>query len=80
MKLEDYTTEELKNELKRRAAVANEEKKNESRCRNCIHLVKDERYGDMWHCAVRTWGRKVIRNYCIKPCFKACDKFEKVNN
>lgn len=77
MKLEDYTTEELKNELKRRSAVEKEKKKNESRCRNCIHFVKDERHNGMYHCAVRTWGRKIVRNYCIKPYFKACEKFEK---
>jgi len=80
MKLEDYTTEELKNELKRRAAEAKEKRKTELKCRNCIHIIKDERYGNMYHCAVRTWGKKIVRNYCIKPCFKACDKFEKVND
>lgn len=75
MNLADYTTEELKAELKRRADFKKLEKKNEKRCRNCVHMIKHPNFDKMWLCSARTWG-KYDRPYCIKPHFKACDKYK----
>lgn len=80
MELKDYTTEELKAEIKRRAELARaqktEEMKTALRCRNCKHLVLSE-WPHRDTCAVRTWGKKYPRHYCVSPSTKACDKFER---
>ena len=81
MELKDYTTEEIKAELKRRSIIEKEkreeERKTALRCRNCKHCILDPKGYNFYHCAVRTWGKKIVRNYCIRPCNKACDKFER---
>lgn len=77
MKLEEYTTEQLKKELKRRNEEKHKEKNNELRCRNCIHIIKNPKFDRTYLCNARTWGKKITYNYTIKPYFKACDKFEK---
>ena len=76
MELKDYTTEELRAEIKRRNALVKEAKKQELRCRNCKHLMNHPHANYMYLCGVRTWGKKYKRNYCVKLHTKACDKFE----
>lgn len=81
MELKDYTTEQLKEELKRRVeekrAQKAEEMKTALRCRNCKHCIPHPKGFHFYHCAVRTWGKNIVRNYCVKPSQKACDKFER---
>ena len=80
MELKDYSTEELKAELKRRAELAKAQKAEEmrtaKRCRNCKHCTPHTQGWNFYHCSVRTWGKKIVRNYCVNPSQKACDKFE----
>lgn len=76
MELKDYTTEELRAEIKRRYALKKEEDKKKLRCRNCLHC-KQHPYGfNVFLCDTRTWGKKRPRNYCVKPSTPACEKFE----
>lgn len=86
MELKDYTTEQLKDELKRRVeekkAQKAEEMKTALRCSNCRHFMPNPNVpswcrGNYFICNVRTWGKKIVRNYCVKPSTKACDKFER---
>lgn len=81
MELKDYTIEELKAELKRRVELAKiqkaEEMENALRCRNCKHCVAANSWGNFYQCAVRTYGKKFTRHYCVNPSTKACDKFER---
>jgi len=81
MELKDYTTEQLKAELKRRyeekKALKAEEMKTALRCRNCVHCVNYPNWTNLYHCEVRTCGKKIVRNYCVRPSQKACDKFER---
>lgn len=80
MELKDYTTEEIKAELKRRSIIEKEkreeEKKNTLRCRNCKHCIPNPHFTEMYNCSIRTWGKTIVRNYVVRPCAKACDKFE----
>lgn len=84
MELRYYTTEQLKAELKRRVeekrAKKAEEMRTALRCRNCKHCTKHPRGYDLYLCAVRTWGKKIVRNYCVKPSQKACELFERNEN
>jgi hypothetical protein len=81
--LSNYTTAELKAELKRRAEIARarraEEMKNALMCRNCIHCqgfsLSKWRLGYL--CMARVWGKKHPRNYKVSPSTKACEKFER---
>lgn len=84
MELKDYTTEELKAELKRRTKLAKaqkaEEMKTALRCKNCKHCIPNPKApnwyrGNYCICNVRTWGKKIVRNYCVKPSQKACELF-----
>lgn len=86
MELIDYTTEELKEELKRRASIIRAQKEEEMktalRCRNCVHCVPNPNVpswckGNYCICSIRTWGKKITRHYCVKSSTKACDKFER---
>ena len=81
MELKDYTTQELKEELKRRVELAREkraeEMKNAARCRNCKFFKPRTDVCNFYYCEVRTWG-KYNRHYCVKPHTKACDKFERI--
>lgn len=78
MELKDYTTEELKAELKRRVEIKKaqkaEELKTALRCRNCKHCAKNI-IG--YKCAIRTYGKTYKRNYCVSLSTKACDLFER---
>ena len=80
MELKDYTTEQLKAELKRRAELAKaqkaEEMKTARRCRNCKHCIPNPQGWNFYNCSGRTWGKKIVRNYCVKQSQKACDLFE----
>lgn len=76
MELKDYTTEELRNELKRRAAIRREEDSKKPRCRNCKHFVEDPRYKYFNTCGIRTYTRKGRDiHYSVKSS-NNCDKFE----
>ena len=79
MDLTDYTTEQLKAELKRRVELTKaqkaEEMKTAKRCRNCKHCIPDPNvpswcYGNYCFCNVRTWGKKKQRHYATKPSTK----------
>ena len=76
MKLKDYTTEELRAEIKRRNELAKEAKKQEPRCKNCKHLINNSNWAKLYLCEARTWGKTYTRHYCVKLWTKACDKFE----
>lgn len=77
MELKDYTTEELRAEIKRRNELAKEVKKQETRCRNCKHLINHPlSWAKLYLCGARTWGKTYTRHYSVKLCTKACDKFE----
>lgn len=85
MELKDYTTEELKEELKRRTELARQQKAEEMktalRCRNCKHCVHHPTsWMNMYLCEARTWGKTYPRHYCVKLSNKACDKFERKEN
>lgn len=81
MELKDYTTEELKAELKRRLEIAKiqkvEEMKTALRCRNCKHCIPHSQGYDFYYCAIRAWGKKISHNYYVKPSQKACELFER---
>lgn len=87
MELKDYTTEQLKAELKRRAELAKaqkvEEMKTAKRCRNCKHCIPNPNpnipswcRGNYCICNARTWGKK-LHHYSVKPSQKACELFER---
>lgn len=85
MELKDYTTEQLKAELKRRVeekkALKAEEMRTALRCRNCKHCVPNPNIpswcrGNYCICNVRTWGKKQ-RHYATRPSTKACELFER---
>ena len=76
MELKDYTIEELRNELKRRAAIKREEDSKKPRCRNCKHFIQHPKFNYFYTCAVRTFMRKGIEVHrSVKPS-NTCDKFE----
>ena len=58
MELKDYTTEELRAEIKRRRQLEQEEQKKALKCCNCVHCTHHPRYAHMYICNVRTCGRK----------------------
>ena len=69
MELKDYTTEELKAELKRRVEVRKaqkaEEIKTAKRCRNCKHCSSNPSWDRTYLCMARTWGKEHPRHYAI---------------
>ena len=83
MELRDYTTEQLKAELKRRVeerkAQKAEEMRTAKRCRNCkqcqAHKVSNWTMG--YKCIARIWGKKNPRHYTVSPSQKACELFER---
>jgi len=81
MELKDYTTEQLKAELKRRVeekkAQKAEEMKTALRCRNCKHCVSNPNCRMQHLCMARTWGKKYPRYYTVSLSKKACEKFER---
>ena len=84
MELKDYTTEELRAELKRRNDLAKAEKAKVKRCRMCKHWGEIDHYGNPGK------GTMFSRNNCCKfftnktgkyykchtPCQLACEHFE----
>ena len=83
MELKDYTTEQLKAELKRRVELARaqkaEEMKTAKRCRNCKHCQahKVSNWTMGYNCMARTWGKKRPRHYTVSLSTKACNLFER---
>lgn len=79
--LKDYTTEELKAEIKRRTELAKaqraEEMKNTVRCRNCKHCVPFSNWSRSHICMARTWGKKYPRHYTVSLSKQGCEKFER---
>ena len=81
MGLKDYTTEELKAELKRRVEAERarkaEEMKTALRCRNCKHCALNPNWTLSYLCMARTWGVKHPRHYTVNLSSKACELFER---
>lgn len=81
MELKDFTTEELRAEIKRRIALEKEKKEEEKRnalvCRNCKHCVENPRWVKLFQCNARTYGKTFPKHYVVKLWQKACDKFER---
>lgn len=80
MELKDYSTEELKAELKRRVELRKAEKAEEmktaKRCRNCKHCYKLHKWSKSYLCMVRTWGKSYPRHYSVPLSKPACELFE----
>lgn len=89
MKLQDYTTEELKAELKRRADFVKAEKAKVKRCRMCIHYGEVNYYGKPTAsnyerriskcCQFFSWGKNDKYRKCHAPSQLACEHFEEPN-
>lgn len=83
MELKDYTTEELKAELKRRVELRKAQKAQEMktalRCRNCKHCqeAKISYWIRGYQCMARTYGKKHPRHYVVALSKPACDLFER---
>ena len=81
MELKDYSTEELKAELKRRVDLAKaqkaEEMKTALKCRNCKHCSPNPNWNLQYMCMARTYGKTYTRHYCVSLSKKACEKFER---
>ena len=87
MTLQDYTTEELRAELKRRSELAKAEKVKVKRCRMCKHWgeVKVDYVGDTSGLSLtstscqfhKTKNGKYYR--CHAPSQPACEHFEPIN-
>ena len=60
MELKDYSTEELKAELKRRSDLAKAEKAKVKRCRMCKH------WGEITHCGYPNDGSVFGLNSCCR--------------
>ena len=88
MELKDYSTEELKAELKRRSNLAKAEKSKIKRCRMCKH------WGKVTYSGKPTNGSVFWMNRCCKffkhktgkyykmhsPSQLACEHFEELSN
>ena len=85
MELKDYTTEQLKDELKRRRKEELREKESVMRCRHCEFCQQSDKYSYLFKCLARTYTRKarykgmedIIYNYVVKRSDKACDRFKR---
>ena len=77
MSIKDYTTEELRAEIKRRNELAKEAKMQEPRCRTCKHIINTPTWTKLYVCGVRTYGKTYKNNYRVNLWTKACDKYEK---
>lgn len=90
MDLKDYSTEELKAELKRRSDLAKTEKAKVKRCRMCKHLGKITYWGKVLSSEKYEWLKRFnCSKYCIflktkngknyrshSPYQLACENFE----
>ena len=83
MELKEYSTEELKAELKRRVEIRKaqkaEEMKTAKRCRNCKHCVPNPKsiWTRQYLCMARTWGKTYPRHYQALLSTPACELFER---
>ena len=94
MELKDYTTEQLRAELKRRSDEIKAEKAKVKRCRMCKHWGKincwgKDLSGEQWEWLRRIGGTKPCiffktkngKNYrCHSPYQLACEHFEELSN
>ena len=76
MELQDYTTDELRAEIKRRNALKKDAQKHEARCRNCKFLMNHPHVKGMYLRGARTWGKTYQRHYSVKLYTKACNEFK----
>ena len=83
MELKDYTTEELRAEIKRRYSLAQAEKAKIKRCRHCSHWGEISYFGTPnpdvtgYSRCCRFFLNKTGRHYkCHSPSQKACEHFE----
>lgn len=81
-RLREFSTEELKDEIKRRAQVKRQERESVPRCRNCEYAIQREIIPGVFYdcCSARTYKYKKLsieRNYVIKPYQKACDLYKR---
>lgn len=83
MSISQYSTQELKEELKKRIAkeeeIREKEFNNAHRCRNCVHFIKHPNpiITNTYLCEARTWGKKFMRHYVVTGSQGlTCDKFE----
>lgn len=90
MKLKDYTTEQLRAELKRRAKELKAEKDKVKRCRMCTHYGEVNYYGKPTAsnsersiskcCQFFSWGKDNKYRKCHAPSQLACEHFEEIVN
>lgn len=90
MTLQDYTTEELKAELKRRSDLAKAERTKVKRCRMCVHYGEVNYYGKPTMCGRQrrmskccqffSWGKNNQYRKCHVPAQPACEHFEEIIN
>ena len=88
MTLQDYTTEELKAELKRRTDLAKAEKSKIKRCRMCKHWGEVDYFGNPTNGSVfginrccKFFTNKTGKCYkCHRPSQPACEHFEELSN
>jgi len=84
--ISDFTTEELRAELKRREAaekaVKEEKRKTESTCRNCAFLLDKGKYTPYYCCSKRTYTIKKYNRICnYKVALsQTCESFERKEN
>ena len=83
MKLQDYTTEELRAELRRRSDLAKVEKAKVKRCRMCKHWGEVDYYGNADLGLTSTscrFHKTKYGNYfrCHAPSQLACEHFEPI--
>ena len=76
--IQDYTTEELRAELKRRKDLKQKEMEKVLRCRDCKHCQPHPHFPRThFLCMARTWGKKRVWYYTVAPSKRACAKFER---
>lgn len=86
MTLQDYTTEELKAELKRRRDLSKVDRAKIKRCRMCVHYGEVNYYGKPTKsevernmskcCQFFSWGKNDTYRKCHAPSQLACEHFE----
>lgn len=88
MELKDYTTEELKAELKRRSEEKKAERNKVKRCRMCKHWGEVTYFGTPTNGSVfginrccKFFTNKTGKYYkCHRPSQLACEHFEELSN
>lgn len=90
MELKDYTTEELKAELKRRSEEKKAEMNKVKRCRMCKHWGEIDYWGNPVSVKVIYYPNKCCKFFhigksktyykCHKPYEIACEHFEELSN